>query len=87
MTINFFYDLNGNQIRKEKSLEKWYYTYDFENRLTKVEYFDGTQTIVLGQFYFDGDGKRIKKVESSQTTIYIYLRWNIIFEKESSTMI
>jgi CTP:phosphocholine cytidylyltransferase-like protein len=68
VTTNFFHDANGNQIRKEKVLEKWYYTYDSENRLTRVEYFDGTQTIILGQYYYDGDGKRIKKVESSRTT-------------------
>lgn len=52
-----------------------------------MEYFDGSQTIVLGEYYYDGDGKRIKKVESSQTTIYIYPGWNIISEKESSTNI
>jgi hypothetical protein len=86
VTINFFYDANGNQVRKKKGLEKWYYYYDFENRLTKVEYFDGTQTTVLGEYYYDGDGKRIKKVEASQTTIYIYLGWNIIYENESSTI-
>jgi hypothetical protein len=86
VTTNFFYDFNGNQIRKEKGIEKWDYVYDFENRLTKVEYFDGTQTLTLGQYYYDGDGKRIKKVEASQTTIYIYQGWNVIFEKESSTM-
>ena len=78
MTTSIYYDANGNQIRKEKVLEKWYYYYDFENRLTKVEYYDGTQTLTLGQYYYDGDGKRIKKVESSQTTIYIYLGWNIL---------
>jgi len=86
VTTNFTYDANGNMTQKTKGIEWWKYYYDFENRLTKVEYFDGSQTIILGQYYYDGDGKRIKKVEASQTTIYIYLGWNIIFEKESSTM-
>jgi len=80
------YDTNGNMIKKTRILEEWYYNYDYENRLTKVEYFDGQQTTILGEYFYDGDGKRIKKVESLQTTIYIYLGWNIIFEKESSTM-
>ena len=86
VTTNFTYDANGNMTQKTKGIEWWKYYYDFENRLTKVEYFDGSQTIILGQYYYDGDGKRIKKVEASQTTIYIYLGWNIILEKESSTM-
>jgi hypothetical protein len=86
VTTGFFYDMNGNQVRKEKGLEKWYYYSTLKNGFTKIEYFDRSQTIVLGEYYYDGDGKRIKKVELSQTTIHIYLSWNIIFEKESSTM-
>ena len=62
VTTNFFYDANGNQICKEKGIEKWYYNYDFENRLIKVEHFDGTQTLVLGQYFYGGDGKRIMHI-------------------------
>jgi hypothetical protein len=86
VTTNFTYDANGNMTQKTRGIEWWKYYYDYENRLIKVEYFDGSQTTVLGEYYYDGDGKRIKKVEASQTTIYIYLGWNIIFKKESSTM-
>ena len=61
VTTNFNYDLNGNMTHKTKAIEWWKYYYDFENRLTEVEYFDGSQTTVLGEYYYDGDGKRIKK--------------------------
>lgn len=60
----------------------WNYIYDYENRLIEVK----KNSVTIQMNYYDGDGKRIKKVEASQTTIYIYLGWNIIFEKESSTM-
>lgn len=78
VTTNFTYDANGNMTQKTRGIEWWKYYYDYENRLIKVEHFDGSQTTVLGEYYYDGDGKRIKKVEASQTTIYIYLGLNIL---------
>lgn len=40
-------------------------TYDAENRQTT---FNGT----VGQYFYDGDGRRVKKIDSSGTTVFVY---------------
>lgn len=80
---NFTYDANGNITQKIKGIEWWKYYYDYENRLTEAEYFDGTQTTILGEYCYDSDGKRIKKQENGETTVYIYTRIQVIYEKNS----
>ena len=49
------------------------YTYDAENRLSKVSVTgkDG-KTAVIQQNRYNGDGQRIQKVEGSKTTNYYY---------------
>jgi len=46
----------SDQIHKEKGLEKWYYFYDFENRLIEVK----KKNFTIQRNWYDGDGKRIK---------------------------
>jgi len=65
---SFTYDSNGNRTQKTKGSDTWVYTYDYANRLTKVE----KNSATLGEYIYDGDGKRIQVTENSETTTYIY---------------
>lgn len=62
---NTFEDINGRR-----------YTYDGENKQTKVQTLDvnGNVTGTIGEYFYDGDGKRVKKVvpNTGETTIFIY---------------
>jgi len=58
----------------------WDYTYDYANKLTQVEENNST----IGEYVYDGEGKRIQKTENSITTTYIYSGRNNIFEENST---
>ncbi|MDP1946725.1 MAG: LamG-like jellyroll fold domain-containing protein, partial [Nitrospirota bacterium] len=70
------YDDNGNLIRKTLLATGNYsqYTFDPENRLTKVEEFTaGNPTAFATSTYrYDGLGRRIEKVANGQTKRYVY---------------
>lgn len=69
------YDSAGNT---RTDLDNRRFTYDGENKQIKVETTDenGDPVATLGEYFYDGDGKRVKKVslENSQwiTTIFVY---------------
>jgi RHS repeat-associated protein len=73
---SFTYDRNGNRIQKTKDEDTWDYTYDYVNRLTKIE----KNQSILGEYAYDGDGKRLQKTENNITTTYIYSGINVIYE-------
>lgn len=69
----YTFDSSGNTT-KDAQLKK--FTYDGENKQIKVETLDlnGNVTGLLGEYWYDGDGKRVKKYVPStgETTIFIY---------------
>jgi YD repeat-containing protein len=77
---SFTYDDNGNRIQKTKGDDTWDYTYDYANRLTKVEENDST----IGEYVYGGDGKRLQKTENSFTTTYIFSGINPVYEVNST---
>ena len=56
------YDTAGNQTSDAQSRT---FEYDGENRQTK---FNNT----AGQYFYDGDGRRVKKIDSSGITVLVY---------------
>ena len=71
----YSYDSNGNQtdVKNTKTGQTESYTYDAENRLSKVSVTDKDgKTAVIQQNRYNGDGQRIQKVEGSKTTNYYY---------------
>ncbi len=62
----YTYDLSGNTISDAAGRT---YIYDAENKQKQVKN-SANQTI--GTYYFDGDGKRIKKVTASKTVTFVY---------------
>jgi RHS repeat-associated protein len=90
----YTYDANGNQLEKiilkghgRHHPEKTTYTYDYENRLTKIAYpaFDkhkgwGSRH-ATSEYAYDGLGRRIKAVEDEEITVYLYDGLNPIIER------
>ena len=88
---SYQYDDNGNLIRKTLLATGNFtqYTYDAENRLTKVEEFAaGASTPAATSTYrHDGLGRRIEKVANGQTTRYIYDGEDILLEYDGSNVL
>ena len=62
----YTYDLAGNVITDANS--RTFY-YDAENKQKEVR--DGSNNII-GQYFYDGDGKRVKKLSDAEATIFVY---------------
>jgi len=77
---SFTYDSNGNRTQKTKGSDTWSYTYDYANRLTKVE----KNSVTLGEYVYDGDGKRMQVTENNETTTYIYSGMNTLYEENTT---
>ncbi len=58
------YDGAGNQIVDKQNRA---FAYDAENRQTS---FNGNGA--TGQYFYDGDGRRVKKIDSTGTTVFVY---------------
>jgi RHS repeat-associated protein len=90
-THSYQYDDNGNLTRKTLLATGNYtqYTYDAENRLTKVEEFvAGNPTAAFTSTYrYDGLGRRIEKVANGQTKRYIYDGEDILLEYDGSNVL
>ncbi len=90
-THSYQYDDNGNLTRKTLLATGNYtqYTYDAENRLTKVEeYVAGNPTAAFTSTYrYDGLGRRIEKVANGQTKRYVYDGEDILLEYDGSNVL
>jgi RHS repeat-associated protein len=61
------YDDSGNTIQ---TAENQIYVYDAENKMVEAKDANGN---TLGRYFYDGDGKRVKKViPNSEETIFVY---------------
>jgi RHS repeat-associated protein len=87
-THSYQYDDNGNLTRKTLLATGNFtvYSYDAENRLTKVEDFAaGNPTAFATSTYrYDGLGRRIEKVANGQTRRYIYDGEDILLEYDGA---
>ena len=90
-TFAYQYDDNGNLTRKTLLATGNFtqYTYDAENRLTKVEEFvAGNPTAVaISTYRYDGLGRRIEKVANGQTKCYIYDGEDILLEYDGANVL
>jgi RHS repeat-associated protein len=62
----YTYDLVGNVV---SDAEGRTFTYDAENKQKEAK---NSSNATLGTYYFDGDGKRVKKISAPETTIFVY---------------
>lgn len=82
---DYEYDNNGNMIKKTEykennpfKAEVTVYSYDYENRLIKITYPDGTTS----EYVYDGVGKRVQAIEKGEGTHYLYDGLNVIIERD-----
>ncbi|MGI8640758.1 MAG: RHS repeat domain-containing protein, partial [Pyrinomonadaceae bacterium] len=64
----YTYDLAGNVITDAEGRT---FVYDAENKQKEVR---DVNNVVVGQYYYDGDGKRVKKYifSTQETTLFVY---------------
>jgi RHS repeat-associated protein len=71
----YTYDFNGNLIQ---DAENRGFTYDGEDKQTVVRDLNiqvsplNPDANVIGKYYYDGEGHRVKKVTNTETTIFVY---------------
>ena len=79
-------DNNGNMLTRVEVSGTLRITYtqawDVENRLVAVT---NTVTLTVTRFYYDGDGQRVKKVESKNTTSTTTAYLGALYEKNVTT--
>jgi RHS repeat-associated protein len=75
---SFTYDSNGNRTQKTKGTDTFVYTYDHVNRLTRTEKNDTN----LGEYVYDGSGKRIQATEDGELKTYIYSDMDVLYEEK-----
>jgi RHS repeat-associated protein len=62
----YTYDLSGNIV---SDAEGRTFIYDAENKQKEVK---NASNVTVGNYYYDGDGKRIKKVTASEEIVFVY---------------
>ena len=68
-TASYSYDTNGNLLTKTENSGVWQYSWDYENRLTKVVRPDGVSV----SYKYDALGRRVQRTPSNGvSTNYIY---------------
>jgi uncharacterized protein RhaS with RHS repeats len=53
------------------------FVFDGDNKQTQVKDANG---YVIGTYFYDGEGKRVKKVTSTETTVFVYSSGKLIAE-------
>ena len=78
----FTFDKNGNIIT-DVSTDNFTRTFVFngDNKQTEVKK-DG---VTVGRYFYDGEGKRVKKVSDLETTIFVYSSGKLVAEYSTAT--
>jgi RHS repeat-associated protein len=64
--VGHSFDNSGNTTIDAEGKQ---FFYDAENKQKEVR---NSSNQIIGQYFFDGDGKRIKKISNTETTIFVY---------------
>jgi len=94
-TFTYTYDLEGNVETKGKGagLEKWYYAYDHNNRLTSVrKTSDGSTDVLTVTYAYDVFGNRVKEDKWSSgpglvTTKFVYLGQEVYLDLNNANAV
>ena len=77
-------DAAGNQLTSlSPSGQRTTNTWDFENRLTQVALPSG----IVDTFTYNGDGRRVQKIDSTGTTNHVWDGQNMLLETDASNII
>jgi hypothetical protein len=84
-STDFGYDKNGNvvgDIDPNSTLPRTF-VFNGDNKQTEVKR-DG---VTIGRYFYDGEGKRVKKVTDTETTVFVYSAGKLIAEYSNSGVI
>jgi RHS repeat-associated protein len=75
----FVYDKNGNVTHDKDPLTQLdrSFVFDGDNKQSEVKDSNGE---TVGQYFYDGEGKRIKKATNAETTMFVYSSGKLIAE-------
>ena len=76
----FVYDANGNVTNDIDPVtgHARLFTFNADNKQTQVT--DTTTSTTKGTYYYDGEGKRVKKVTQTETTVFVYSAGKLVAE-------
>src|SRR5207247_6446298 len=77
----YLFDANGNQQRTTASVLTTY-TWDFENRLTKIR--QGNPTPAINTMTYDGDGRRVRKDDTGGSVKHIWDGANLLEDTDQN---
>jgi uncharacterized protein RhaS with RHS repeats len=78
-STDFVYDKNGNVTTDKDPVSNLTRTFVFngDNKQIAVKDSNGNN---VGQYFYDGEGKRVKKVTNTETTIFVYSGGKLVAE-------
>jgi|CXWL01.1.fsa_nt_gi RHS repeat-associated protein len=78
---DFIYDKNGNVTRDRDGVTNQLRTFVFNGENKQIEVRDGNNA-PIGQYFYDGEGKRVKKfiTATGETTIFVYSNGKLVAE-------
>ena len=77
----FVYDFNGNVIEDSLGRE---FTFDGDNKQIEVK--DSSDN-VIGIYQYDGNGRRVKKITASETTVFVYDAAGLLVSEYSTQLV
>ncbi len=72
----FVYDKNGNITADVDLMEVRSFVFNGDNKQVEINK-NGT---LVGKYFYDGEGKRVKKVTNDETTIFVYSSGKLVAE-------
>ena len=85
---NYKYSNDGKLKRKsliDDNTTYWMYTWDVQENLRKVTSYKNNSVDYEEEYFYDEAGQRIKKVTPEETTTYIYIGSNLVYEKTTKS--
>ena len=78
-STNFTYDKNGNIIGDIDSVtsQARSFVFNADNKQVEVK---NASNVTIGKYCYDGEGKRVKKVTATETTIFVYSAGKLVAE-------
>jgi RHS repeat-associated protein len=75
----YTFDANGNMTVDAEGRQ---FTFNGDNKQTEIK---DDQDVTVGEYFYDGEGKRIKKITATETTVFVYSGSKLIAEYSTAT--
>jgi hypothetical protein len=79
----FGFDKNGNVIKDADGVTSHVrdFVFNGDNKQTEVK----LNGVTIGRYFYDGEGKRVKKVTDTETTVFVYSAGKLIAEYSTAS--